>query len=404
MRRLFLIVVTGLFFPAAGAIDIKAQESSPNDMRVYWKEGLRLDSSDGNFKLKIGGRLMNDWGWLTEDEKIRRSFGRLEDGVEFRRARLYSSGTIYGAGIYKLQVDFATGEVSFKDVYLGIKGLGTLGQLTIGQFKEPFSLEELTSSNYTTFMERSLINTFAPARKTGMMINSAVMGERSTWAVGIFRPTSGVGKMAGDAGYSFTGRMTHQVPLDDSGKGLIHLGIAGSHRNLAEPRLLFQARPEHHLSSRFLNTQYFPSTYYRLLGAEAALVLNRLSLQGEYVLTNSEYSPGDDPSFYGYYLEGSYFLTGDSRPYDSSKGVFSRVKPKEPLGESGGIGALQLTARYSSLDLNDGEVSGGEMGTITLGLNWHLNPNMRCMVNFIRAMIKDGGSANMLGIRYQVDF
>ncbi|MFC2076189.1 OprO/OprP family phosphate-selective porin, partial [candidate division KSB1 bacterium] len=294
MRRFFLIVVAVMFLFNAGAIDALGQESSPGDIRVYWKEGLRLDSSDGNFKLKIGGRLMNDWGWLTEDEGIRGEFGRLKDGVEFRRVRLYNSGIINQTGFYKLQIDFATGQVSFKDVYLGIKGLGALGQLTIGQFKEPFSLEELTSSNYITFLERSLVNTFAPSRMTGMMLNSSVMDGRSTWAVGLFRPTSGVGKMTGDAGYSFTGRISHQVPLGDAGKDLIHLGIAGSHRNLAEPRLLFQARPEHHLSSRFLNTSYFPSTYYRLLGTEAALVLDRLSLQGEYVLTNIDHFPGDD--------------------------------------------------------------------------------------------------------------
>ena len=69
-------------------------ESSPTDFRVFWKEGLNLTTEDGTFKLKIGGRLQNDWFWSSEDSGIKANIGEQEDGVEFRRARIYFSGLI----------------------------------------------------------------------------------------------------------------------------------------------------------------------------------------------------------------------------------------------------------------------------------------------------------------------
>ena len=46
------------------------------------------------------------------------------------------------------------------------------------------SLEELTSSKYITFMERSLPNVFAQGRNTGFQIANAFADRRATAAVG----------------------------------------------------------------------------------------------------------------------------------------------------------------------------------------------------------------------------
>ena len=144
----------------------KKPETEQTDFRVYWKEGLNLATMEGDLKLKIGGRLMIDWLWSSEDKEIRQDVGEQEDGVEIRRARLYFSGLIYDNVEYKLQFDFAGGDVDLKDAYLGLTDF-PLGKLRMGHFKEPFSLEELTSSKYITFLERALPNIFTPSRNTG---------------------------------------------------------------------------------------------------------------------------------------------------------------------------------------------------------------------------------------------
>jgi phosphate-selective porin OprO/OprP len=70
----------------------------------------------------------------------------------------------------------------------------------------------------------------------------------------------------------------------------------------------------------------------------------------------------------------------------------------------GGLGAWEVGVRYSQVDLNDSIVSGGELDDITIGLNWHLNPNVRVMLNYVRADLDDVGDADIFQTRFQVDF
>jgi len=68
-----------------------------------------------------------------------------------------------------------------------------------------------------------------------------------------------------------------------------------------------------------------------------------------------------------------------------------------------------LAARYSTVDLTDKDVKGGEQYNITAGLNWHLNPNSRIMFNYVyadlenRADVKDD-DINIFQVRFQVNF
>ena len=223
---------------------LKADRPTPaaTDLRTYWRDGLRFTTADGMFDLRVGGRLMFDWVWMGEDDQIEADFGRQEDGVRFRRGRFYLRGSIYENMDYMLQIDFAGGQVALKDACLGLSDL-PVGKLRMGQFKEPFSLEELTSSNQITFLERALPNVFAPSRNAGFMFHDTLFDRRMTWAAGLFRDfddTAGLG--VADAGYSVTARLTGLPWYEDNGASLLHLGVAYSHRDPDAVR--YRARPE----------------------------------------------------------------------------------------------------------------------------------------------------------------
>ena len=114
---------------------------------------------------------------------------------------------------------------------------------------------------------------------------------------------------------------------------------------------------------------------------------------------------GDDVTFNGFTVQGSVFLTGENRVYKTSEGKFSGVKPAknfDPEGE--GSGAVELAARFSRLDLEDGDVTGGVLQDVTLGANWYLNPNARVMVNYVYADLEDVGAAHIGQTRFQVTF
>ena len=374
-----------------------------DDLNVYWKEGLRAESEDGAFKLKFGGRIMVDMAWFDVDAALGDEEDPLDEAVEFRRARLYFSGSIYDAVEFKAQYDFAGGEAAMKDVYIGIKYVGP-GSVRVGHFKEPFSLEEITSSKYITLMERSLANTFTPGRNVGLAYLGDAMDERITYGVGIFRETDDFGEFSGGSDYNLTARVTGVPLYQDKGEKLIHVGAAYSHKKLLGDEVRYRSRPEAHLSTRFVDTEGLDATEADLIGVEAAVVFGPLSVQGEYIMAGVQADESGDPDFASYYVEASYFLTGEHRRYKLSEGAFDRVKPNQNLMVDGGFGAVQLTARYSSIDLTDGAIEGGEMDDITLGVNWYLNPNTRVMLNYVNADVDGVGEADIVQMRFQIDF
>jgi len=377
-----------------------------DSLRVYWKEGLRLESADEVFKLRIGGRIMNDWAFVSAHEDLEDALGSdLDDGTEFRWARIALEGTIYDRTEFKIEYDFAGSALT--DVYLGLIKLPVIGNIRIGHFKEPFSLEELTSNKFITFMERSSVNVFAPARNTGLMLYKPALNERVTWAAGVFRDTDKFGKDVGDDGYAFTGRVTALPWYEEKGWKLLHIGAAYSHREANGDTVQFKGKPDANLAPDFVDTGKFDADQMDLVGAEAALVYGPASLQAEFVNAMVETPGGSDPSFSAYYVMGSYFLTGEYRPYETATAAFCRVKPNRNfLAEGGGIGAWEVAARYAYLDLTDEDVDGGELRTIDAGLNWYLNPNMRIMWNytFADADEKYESNANIFQMRFQVDF
>ncbi|HHJ15124.1 MAG TPA: porin [Gammaproteobacteria bacterium] len=370
------------------------------------KSGLKLSSSDGDFKFQLGGRAMIDAAYYDKDST------RLGNGAELRRARLFAKGTVYHDWFYKAQIDFAGNSTSLKDFYLGYSGFDS-AKVKVGNFKEPFSLEELTSSKYITFMERGLPNTFSPGRNTGLAVSTR--GDKWGAAAGYFFEGIKNDSSPKSQGWGATGRV-HFAPLAEKER-VVHLGAAVSYRGSdGDNEIRFRERPESHVTStRLVNTGtisgYDNQTLY---GLEAATVYGPFSLQGEYMQASVDVSgAGPDPDFSGWYVYGSYFLTGEHRPYKAGSGTFGRVKPASVVGQ-GGSGAWEIAARYSSIDLEDSGYTGGEEDNITLGVNWYATPNVRFMANYIHASTAPSSpdafpgtgdeDVNIFQVRSQIDF
>lgn len=377
------------------------------DLAAYWDNGLRIGSSaDDGFKLRIGGRLHNDWAVFDPDHSLEESVGKMEPDTEFRRADLYVEGTIYGGTIdYKMELEFSGG-IEFQDAYIGLKGL-PFGTLRIGHDEEEFSMEELTSNKYTLFMERALPNALKPGTNTGISLRKTHLDRRLRWAVGAFRDTGEYGQPRGTNDYSVTARLSGLPISNEDRTVLLHLGLAGSMRRPANDELRYKADPESHLAPNLADTETFGADRISLVGAEAAVVLGPLAVQAEYITADVDAIEGPAARFSGYYVQAGYFLTGEHHPYDASDGVFGRVIPQRNFSlEKGQYGAVEMAARYSHLDLTDGSVNGGELTDLAVGLNWHLNPNTRLMLNYVLADAegKYNGKARVAQLRMAVDF
>jgi len=407
MRNVLPVVVVSAVLVVSGfgqAPSGEGEKKEDTSFKAQWRDGLRLETGDKSFQFQIGGRIDNDWAFMEGDEAITARVGELEDGTEFRRARLFVSGLMYEKVEFRVQMDFATGDAVFRDVYMGLTQLSGIGNVRVGQFKEPFGLEEQASANNITFMERSLANAFVPSRHTGIMVHNRALKERVSWALGAFKDTNDFGAAVGDENYAFTGRLTGLPWYGEEGQRLLHLGFAFSRRNNSST-LRFRERPETHLAPRFVDTGVFPAEALNLIGGETGFVYGPASVQGEYIAANSDTGLGPDFWFKGFYLQSSFFLTGERRTYRPAEAAFGRIRPRRSfLSKAGGIGAWEIAARFSKIDLNDGPIIGGELRDWTAALNWYLNPNTRIMWNYVRADLDKVGTANIFQVRFHVDF
>jgi phosphate-selective porin OprO/OprP len=397
-------------------------------------DGLSITSANKAFQLRIRSRVAYDYAWFDQDEELKLAVGDEQDGTGFRFARLQLQGKFWDDFGFVTEYDFAgeNGEDTpkFRDVYLEYHAIpyggGREMSFRVGHYREPFSLEEQTPVPYRTFVERSLANVFVPQRNAGVQLSDALFGEpkkeRLTWAVGAFKDTDdwpSANDSDEDQGYQITGRVTGLPWYEDDGRKLLHLGVAYSLRNPDGTRVNYGVRPESRLSLfRYIDPDNLPQSFrlrdartddVNLLGLEAATVFGPFSLQGEYIRSDVDTTFGGDLTFDGYYVQASYFLTGENRPYRNDRGLFDRVVPERNFNwrKREGWGAWEATARYSSVDLTDRPIWGGEQDAITLGLNWYLNPNVRITWNYIHNQVNHvryDGDFDIFQTRFQFEF
>lgn len=390
-----------------------ASEPEQRGVKVSVDHGhLEVASSDGDFEVGIGGRLQVDAAVFDEDQ------GSIGNGSEVRRARLYLAGKFNRHWAYRNQIDFAGDAVSIKNAWLRYSGLPV--RLTVGNFKEPFSLEELGNANFITFMERALPNVFAPSRNLGLAadINGRLAGREGGWSASLGVFGEGVddsgfdsdSKREDDEGVGVTGRVTvAPIATDDR---LVHFGGAASYRDTGDGTTLrLRQRFESHIADRRLVDTGSITGVDSLLrtGTEAAFAWGPFSLQGEYMHAGLQRPGRQDVDFSGYYVYGSWFLTGESRAaaYSTGSGKFGRLVPHTPIGA--GPGGWELATRFSRVDLSDRDIAGGEEENLTVALNWYPTYNVRFGAEYVHVLDVSGGPNDgdepaAFQMRAQVDF
>ncbi len=350
------------------------------------KGKLEVASANGKFKFRVGGRLMTD----MQINSTEVNGGNVN--TEFRRARMYLSGVLDNVWKFKFQYDFTgntvVSETGIKDAYLAYTGFKTV-TITVGHKKVPFSLEELTSSKYITFIERSApVNAMAIGRRYGITANGH-FNNMLTAAASYH--LSGAADSTADADNGLTGRLTFS-PIHEKARA-VHFGFSYDHSNSTDDAFgRVRARPEVHLGSRVVSTGAFAASDRDSYAIEAAGVYGPFSLQAEYSHQNFDNLVGSTAAvdIDGYYIYGSYFITGESRDYDWKSGAFKQTRVKNKLG-NGGFGAWEVGARFAHGEYSNTVNGDSEADLLTLGLNWYPNNNIRLMANYITVL--DGDDA-----------
>jgi phosphate-selective porin OprO/OprP len=393
-----------------------------------------IRTADGRFVLTFRGRFQFDAGSFFQDEALPPSvnIGRdLKNGAYFRRAQIGFEGRVYRDFLYEFVFDFGSsgteraGQIYLLRVaYVGIPYF----TFNVGAIQPKFTLDDSTSSADITFLERaSIINTIldpfggSDSRRgvelmfnrqglfhgsDNLLISTAFTGER----IAVVKTD--------DEGTQLLGRIAYRLFSDE--RSNFQIGMSAS-RILNKPNrmLAFSDRPE----TRVDGTQLagfgpsglppaVPAQTAWHYGAEAGFNYGPFQAQGEYHRYGLERVDETlkDPVFDGWYVQASYFLTGEMRPYVPASAAWGSPASANPFAfDARSWGAWELKARYSVNDFNAftfdptlaNRVRGGEQKIVSAGVNWYLNRNIRWMFEYMDVGIE---RLNAAGLEAGQDF
>jgi phosphate-selective porin OprO/OprP len=389
--------------------------------RVSFKKGFSLETPDQEFKLRLTGRFQSDFKFFEKDSPSNNSF-------YVRRARLAMGGTMYKYYDFFVESEFGMGSARLNDGFLNINYTPKL-QLRVGQFKEPFSLEELISDNWTDFIERSLANNIPPSRDIGAMIHGDLYAGALNYAVSVYNGRSINQQTDTDDDKDVAGRIIlapFQLLGFSDNKFLKDLRFGAAftygYQDSTVPDWWKQGKFKTEAMTTFFalrdtttsgKENYVSQNGDRIrFGAELGYQYDSFSLKGELMkmslndLIRNTYnttakkvisSDARDFDVKSGYISASYFLTGEKEPFKG--GVYDAITPKKKFDPFKGTwGAWQIAFRYGFLSVDrdlfkygyaDPKKYTDKAESYTAGVNWYLNEMVRVMVNYIHTSFDD---------------
>jgi phosphate-selective porin OprO/OprP len=363
----------------------KAKADAPATLTGRFKDGFTFESGDKRHSISLTGRVHGDYRAYADDTAA--------DTFDVRRAYLGLSGKVYDIYSFEVNGDFAQSGTTLDVAWLNAAWFKP-AQLRVGQFKMPFSIEELTSSRFIDFQERSLMNTLVPAKERGLMVHGDPF-KAVTYGVAL---SNGQGKNNNEG----------NPQIDDP--DLIARVAANAAEWFGKPEMVVHGAVSYSTGSlqggsrplgtvrteargvEFFRTANLGDTDTEVdrdrLGGELSLAWGPLKVQGEYTRANFDWEAGGtsfDNDIDAYYLMAGWMITGESYASAYRGGGYRALVPEKPFG-SGGWGAWELAVRYSDFDAEDFDASSNytnKADAWTIGLKWIPVTNVRFYLNYV---------------------
>lgn len=358
MYRRLLTLATALLVTGATTTAVAG------DLDASWEDGVEYRFAKRK-SLQLGGRVHYDFASFDDDVT------QFDDDSDFRRLRASLKGRVDD---FHLRADYDFGLVEgWRGLYVQYRGFRRT-RITVGQMVAPFSLDDLMSSNDMTFMERSLGSALSP----GMLLGASYQtwGKHWTATVGVYGNELNDQDRRDADGTSVIGRLTW-APVR-SKRNTLHFGVAQEFRAIDDNTdVRVRTRPESRIANdRLLSTGTLSGVDdLRTTGLEFMAIHRNLRLQSEYMLMSLAGGP-EEADFGGGYVQLSAVLTGERYRYSKSGAYATAPRPR------GRFGALEAAVRYSTLDLEDNTVTGGEQTQVTGSLSWYINRQLRVSTNY----------------------
>jgi phosphate-selective porin OprO/OprP len=405
--------------------EIKKQQAK---VTPSWKGAPQYDDKDAGFSFKPRGALQFDAGYVgfPEGKELNGtvggiSYNNLGWSSRARRLLLGADGTLPGGFRYSAEFNFAQGTLDYEDVFIAYDFKGAPVTVQIGNIYPFSSLETMTSSKFTSFMERAgFTDAFGMNRRLGVAFTASdKKADKWLFQAGVFNQPINEGAIFNRTAYELAARGVFSPTV---GPARLHFGISAHHRvnqkDAQNERL--RVRPMTQITDqRFIDTTIAAKsdTY---VGLELAAIMKQFHFAGEIQkLWVNAYEPGHvfgpnngtgctncsldgDPSFWAGYVEAGFYLTGETRGYKGGK--FDRTKVLHPFNQ-GGWGAFQINGRVDLVELRDrvddsttslafpDYVNGGKQVAYQLSGIWNPTDYLRFMAQYSHINVTGGPRA-----------
>ena len=352
------------------------------DTTTAWK-GAPLFQND-TLTFKVRGRVYEDFVHQEVDRQTGADFDA--NVTRLRTARLGVEGTWNANWAYKAEFTVAGGSANWEDLILEYKPTDSVS-IMAGNFKT-VSFENISSSRYTTFMERGPFN---DVLDIGRVMNVQVKANGENWTAAVAVSGDSLNNAdptatatGGSEVLGVNGRVTW-VPINGDATKL-HVGAWARYRDRQDQaNFNYQARNNTNYGARYISTGAV-GVADTMVGLEGVFIQGPFAVQAEWAKADVDRLANVSSDFTTYYVAGSWFVTGEMKNLDVKKGEWGRTKILNPV-TSGGLGALELAVRYDNTDLTNFNIpaTAGEYSAWTLGANWYVHPYVRFMANYTKS-------------------
>ncbi|HEX6851269.1 MAG TPA: porin [Candidatus Polarisedimenticolaceae bacterium] len=197
MSNLSIKITTALAVAALAAIPaLAAGEETPPTAVDASKGGFTVKSGENSLTFGAYGqiRFLGEDRELGDNDPAGSTGAGVEDGwspsFDVARVRLSIRGTMYKPWLrynFSYEIGRTSGESAnkLKDAYLEV-AKNPAASVRFGQFKAPFSLQELVGDQYQQFVDRGITNVFAVSRDAGAMLFGTTGSKKFGYQAGFF--------------------------------------------------------------------------------------------------------------------------------------------------------------------------------------------------------------------------
>ncbi len=366
----------------------KKAESAPSELTGRFKDGFSWESGDKQHSIALSGRIHADFRSFDIDS----TNANTADTFDIRRAYLGVSGKLYSDWTFEATSDIANGTLEYG--YVNYKASDLL-QFRIGAFKMPFSFEEMTSSRFIDFQERSLVNAFVPGKDQGLMIHGEPFKNTFGYALAVM---NGSGKNTDEASAvadekEFIVRAAlNFAPMANLSDSILHLGAGYTTGTLPGNTALTAGIRTEGRGITFLTVNAAGAatdeTTRERTGLEGVLAWGPLKLQTEWIKSAFENTTtAYDREIDAYYGALTWLITGEKYADFYTLGGMRAIVPNKPFKKGAeGMGAWELGVRMSKVDAGDltaGQFTGtNKADAMTVGLKWVPVTPVRIYLNY----------------------